>query len=906
MVHVACMFIMILIPSVSASPAGGPSTEVLGGRNSSAVGQDASDEPVSPPVLSVEEETDSRVLAEANGLQGLIQVLESGGVRRLVIDGVVQAAVAVEEGQVRPGKDPMVELIAAIWGAPLIGRGLGYGGYVERPTARTGKKSLLIGLGTGLTATALRRAGFEVDAVELEPAVIDFAKRYFNYRGQAQAIEGRRFLDATKEKYDLVLVDAATNGGLPHQLTSEIAFTLLQDALRDDEAVIAVRLFGSPSDPKTQDVQRLIKERFSVLFGSGIADEPQNLYWLTAPRALNLTNGRINGISLLDAPNVKSSDSMRVNLESIDRDPDPAVRKVTVFGYLTRDNETQDLFVDLPWNEMGAARYLLEGPEGTKLAALLDDNSKFPTKGGIASDSDTNGTLLELFGGGGTYGSSVRYSRVAVAVEGEASIVALLNPNFMPHCLPEERWLHFSFKFVSRGELLCDSNWDDVHPSLPYGGILYRMQVEKVNFVLTRANWDRSHARRLAPKVRRAADALSKGKLVRASKAVRPYLKRLNTLLGRYAVGSYPMTEVARLAACIDEEKDLAAGRLATFDRAAMCDRALDCAGDYVHSADGKDLRMALWKCAVGNYRKVVATSDSHLSRMAASRVLDLLYEWGRYDSNWSGQGYYPGHAATEPEREALKKRFPDLRDLDDPPSLGGETPPLRNYTEWYAHSSWSAKKRVRHARTAKLQEVEELLARVGVSFPPRRLLLRVFKREEVVEVWAASRDRGPLVHAATYAVCAMSGKLGPKRRAGDYQVPEGFYHLDYYNRRSAFHLSFRVNYPNDSDRILGAAGSLGGDIMFHGNCVSIGCVSMGDERIEELWVMTRSLADEGRKVHVHMLPARDMAGLIEESDDAQLTAFWSNLKEGDDLFRKNRTVPSFVVNASGGYEFGE
>ncbi len=39
-------------------------------------------------------------------------------------------------------------------------------------------------------------------------------------------------------------------------------------------------------------------------------------------------------------------------------------------------------------------------------------------------------------------------------------------------------------------------------------------------------------------------------------------------------------------------------------------------------------------------------------------------------------------------------------------------------------------------------------------------------------------------------------------------------------------------------DRRRNPGGALGGAIMIHGNCVSIGCLAMTDERIEELWVM--------------------------------------------------------------------
>jgi murein L,D-transpeptidase YafK len=85
------------------------------------------------------------------------------------------------------------------------------------------------------------------------------------------------------------------------------------------------------------------------------------------------------------------------------------------------------------------------------------------------------------------------------------------------------------------------------------------------------------------------------------------------------------------------------------------------------------------------------------------------------------------------------------------------------------------------------------------------------------------------------------SGKLGPKLREGDRQVPEGLYRIESLNPNSRFHLSLRVNYPNAFDRDMAAREgrtNLGGDIMIHGSKVSIGCLAMGDTAAEDLFVL--------------------------------------------------------------------
>jgi len=131
--------------------------------------------------------------------------------------------------------------------------------------------------------------------------------------------------------------------------------------------------------------------------------------------------------------------------------------------------------------------------------------------------------------------------------------------------------------------------------------------------------------------------------------------------------------------------------------------------------------------------------------------------------------------------------------------------------------------------------------ARAGVSYPPSRVALLGFKQERRVDVYAASAT-GAFQFIRSYPILAASGDLGPKLREGDAQVPEGLYRINFLNPNSRFHLSLRVNYPNDFDCAQAKADGrrqLGGDIMIHGNQVSAGCLAMGDQAAEDLFVLT-------------------------------------------------------------------
>jgi hypothetical protein len=130
--------------------------------------------------------------------------------------------------------------------------------------------------------------------------------------------------------------------------------------------------------------------------------------------------------------------------------------------------------------------------------------------------------------------------------------------------------------------------------------------------------------------------------------------------------------------------------------------------------------------------------------------------------------------------------------------------------------------------------------AKAGVPFPPPRLALLGFKAEKRLEVWAGVAD-GPWRHVRDYPILAASGRPGPKLREGDGQVPEGLYRVERLNPQSKYHLSLRLDYPNAFDRAKAAQEGrtdLGGDIYLHGGAVSIGCLAMGDEAVEELFVL--------------------------------------------------------------------
>lgn len=218
---------------------------------------------------------------------------------------------------------------------------------------------------------------------------------------------------------------------------------------------------------------------------------------------------------------------------------------------------------------------------------------------------------------------------------------------------------------------------------------------------------------------------------------------------------------------------------------------------------------------------------------------------------------------------------------------------------------------RVRAAAKDKDGALRQLFMGRGLSYPPKAVLFRAFKKEAVLELWVENSS-GSYALVKNYSICATSGILGPKRRFGDEQVPEGFYELDWLNPQSNFYLSLHVSYPNAADRILGSKQNLGGDIFLHGNCVAIGCIPVTDDGIKEVyWLAVLARSQGQQHIPIEIFPARlSREGLNQlastHRNEPDLVSFWMNVKGGFDHFEKTHRPPIVSVDRGGRYAFSD
>jgi spermidine synthase len=99
------------------------------------------------------------------------------------------------------------------------------------------KRVLMLGLGGGAIPSYFGRflPDAAIDTVELDPGVIDVAKKYFGIRETSRSrlyeSDGRVFLNRHSEPYDLIMVDAFTGSYIPFHMMTKEFYQLVRERL---------------------------------------------------------------------------------------------------------------------------------------------------------------------------------------------------------------------------------------------------------------------------------------------------------------------------------------------------------------------------------------------------------------------------------------------------------------------------------------------------------------------------------------------------------------------------------------------------------------------------------------------------------------------------------------------------
>lgn len=211
---------------------------------------------------------------------------------------------------------------------------------------------------------------------------------------------------------------------------------------------------------------------------------------------------------------------------------------------------------------------------------------------------------------------------------------------------------------------------------------------------------------------------------------------------------------------------------------------------------------------------------------------------------------------------------------------------------------------RVKQAYDEKWNNLKNDLVAKGYS-DSYELCINAYKSEGKLEVWLKKSNEAKFSIFKTYDFCEHSGNLGPKVIEGDLQTPEGFYQINVFNPESTYHLSLGVDYPNSVDLArTGLVNKPGGDIYIHGNCVTVGCIPLTDDKIKEVYLLAVFAKNGSQKsIPVNIFPFKMNEKNMETYSEKfpQHLVFWQTLQKGYLALEKRKTLPK-ITQINGKY----
>ncbi|MDP9098410.1 MAG: fused MFS/spermidine synthase [Verrucomicrobiota bacterium] len=128
---------------------------------------------------------------------------------------------------------------------------------------RRGRKVLMIGCGGGTLGSMLARANRQVSIVEIDPVSFALSQRYFGLpRNVACHVgDGLAFLQKTRRRYDVVIIDAFTGENIPDHLKGAAFFEAVVRCLRKDGVALVNVCLDRKSDPTADRIAAGFKEQ---------------------------------------------------------------------------------------------------------------------------------------------------------------------------------------------------------------------------------------------------------------------------------------------------------------------------------------------------------------------------------------------------------------------------------------------------------------------------------------------------------------------------------------------------------------------------------------------------------------------------------------------------------------------
>lgn len=152
--------------------------------------------------------------------------------------------------------------------------------YLELPYARAmlsslafcerAERVLIIGLGGGTLPAFLHKhyPAMGIDVVDIDPDVVEVARKFFNLAEDAtlrvHVADGRRFVEESREPYDIIMLDAYGPDSIPSHLATLEFLKAARRAL-SPTGIVAGNLWSRYTNPLYDAMVRTYQEAFEEL-----------------------------------------------------------------------------------------------------------------------------------------------------------------------------------------------------------------------------------------------------------------------------------------------------------------------------------------------------------------------------------------------------------------------------------------------------------------------------------------------------------------------------------------------------------------------------------------------------------------------------------------------------------------
>jgi spermidine synthase len=159
------------------------------------------------------------------------------------------------------------------------------------------RRILVVGLGGGTLPMFLHKHYPEatIDAVDIDPGVVDVAKKFFGFSEDefmhAYVGDGRQFIEQFRQPYDAIFLDAYGGDSVPAHLTTQEFLRAVRRVLRPDGVVVG-NVWARHSNPLYDSMVRTYQEVFDELFILAVP-EAGNMILLALPRPQPLSRDEL-------------------------------------------------------------------------------------------------------------------------------------------------------------------------------------------------------------------------------------------------------------------------------------------------------------------------------------------------------------------------------------------------------------------------------------------------------------------------------------------------------------------------------------------------------------------------------------------------------------------------------------